>query len=400
MAAEVIRSFIPKLVTLISDCVQVVSDECLAKGLVTESVYRTVLESEETGKDKARTLLLAVKNSIEVDNTCFDLFLNILEGALPFRMRESLLSKLRNERATTCSALVPSTQDTQLVPRGELPRDSVLQQTHLLGRLEDTIRQHERACAEKKLLEERLKVKTEKYEKLKLRFEAMKNETQTSSAEDIAEVKSKMAVSESVITNLKARVEELEKTLEDQFMLVRRGRNTLTMKTKEMITEVAQVSHAATREKAEEEMRLIKREHELAIQEKDLRIRELEAKAEGTSTISVANPPDMIKHRHVPYLYRSIAKSKAEVEFDIEMPHWRNFGLQLGFSSEEMDGIRGNFVLNLMYTWIKWFPGDSRGSTTFATYSGLKTTLVKSGLGDVARDLISYEELEKCSEKH
>ena len=56
MEAEVINGFLPDLVTAISDCVQPVSDQCLAKGLIPDSVYKRVLESGGTSEDKARTL--------------------------------------------------------------------------------------------------------------------------------------------------------------------------------------------------------------------------------------------------------------------------------------------------------------------------------------------------------
>ena len=58
-----LKSFLPKLVTAISDIVQPVSDQCLAKGLIPEPVYNSVRRSRETSKDKARTLVLAVKTS-------------------------------------------------------------------------------------------------------------------------------------------------------------------------------------------------------------------------------------------------------------------------------------------------------------------------------------------------
>ena len=60
MEAKLIESFLPELVTAISDCVQPVSDQCLAKGLIPDSVYMRVLESGGTSEDKVRILVLAV----------------------------------------------------------------------------------------------------------------------------------------------------------------------------------------------------------------------------------------------------------------------------------------------------------------------------------------------------
>ena len=73
-----IESFLPSLITAISDCVQPVSDHCLATGLISSSVYDGVLESGGTSKDKTRTLILAVKTSTETDDRCLEILLNIL----------------------------------------------------------------------------------------------------------------------------------------------------------------------------------------------------------------------------------------------------------------------------------------------------------------------------------
>ena len=55
MEADVIMKFLADLVNTTSDCVQAVSDQCLAKGLITESIYRRrILESGGTSEDKAR----------------------------------------------------------------------------------------------------------------------------------------------------------------------------------------------------------------------------------------------------------------------------------------------------------------------------------------------------------
>ena len=64
MEAKIAENFLPDLVTAISDCVQPVSDQCLAKGLISDSVYKRVLESGGTSEDKARTLILFCKLSL------------------------------------------------------------------------------------------------------------------------------------------------------------------------------------------------------------------------------------------------------------------------------------------------------------------------------------------------
>ena len=153
MEAEVIKRFLPDLVTAISDNVPSVSDQCLAKGLIAKQVHERVLESGETSKDRARTLLLAVQNSTETDSRCLEIFLSILDEVLPRANRVKLLSDIRKEvteKVNTCKAVVPSAQAIQQLQPGELAKESALQQSSQLGRFEDSIRQHAHACAEKK----------------------------------------------------------------------------------------------------------------------------------------------------------------------------------------------------------------------------------------------------------
>ena len=54
----------------------------------------------------------------------------------------------------------------QLMPSEQLPRECVVLQTSLLGKFEDAIRRHERSCTEKSLIEEKLRVQSEEYQKI------------------------------------------------------------------------------------------------------------------------------------------------------------------------------------------------------------------------------------------
>ena len=239
MEAEVIRSNLPNLVTAISDCVQPVSDQCLAKGLIPDSVYKGVLESGETSEDKARTLILAVKTSTETDGRCLEILLNILEEQLPYGIRDKLLSAIRKEitdKSNTCREVIPLIHSVQLsIPSEQLPRETTAVYTQLLGKLEDSIRQHERACTEKKLLEQRLKAKSEKYESLKRELEVLQRENEETSAsirDSVDRTQSRILACESQIENLKTRIKKLEKYIEDQDMQAKRGRDTITTKIK------------------------------------------------------------------------------------------------------------------------------------------------------------------------
>ena len=140
MEAEVITNFLPNLITAISDCVQSVSDQCLAKGLISDSVYKRVLESGGTSEDKARTLILAVKTSTETDGRCLEILLNVLEEQLPHGIRDKFLSAIKkeiSEKSNTCREVALLTHSVQPIPSEQLPGESTAIHTQLLGRLED-----------------------------------------------------------------------------------------------------------------------------------------------------------------------------------------------------------------------------------------------------------------------
>ena len=76
---------------------------------------------------------------------------------------------------------------------------------------------------------------------------------------------------------------------------------------------------------------------------------------------------------------------------------WRYIGLNLGFRPGELLNIETKPSLfadaplswfgALLSEWLQWAPGDSRGSTQFATLKALKFALSESGLGAAASDL-------------
>ena len=406
MEAEIIKQFLPDLVRAISDNILSVSDQCLAKGLIAKQVHDRVLESGGTSEDRARTLILAVKNSTETDSRCLEIFLSILDEVLPRAIREKLLSEIRKEvteKVNTCKAVVPSSQAIQQLPPRELAKESALQQSRQLGRFEDSIRQHERACAEKNLLEERLKVKSEKCKRLKEELGSLRAQNQ-----EAANTQSRISACTIQIENLKKRIEELQKTIEEQGMQAKRGRNTVITQTKKLFDSLKIEKEALAARKAEAEIRLV-------VQEKDLKIRELQSEIESVqrkeasgSTSSGTVPTDLIKYYHVKHLYRSIMQIDSE---NYCLSQWKMVGSQLGFSDKELGDVPGKaddsiwnfsdeeynfdgeFFMLMLNEWVEWYPGDSRGSTKFATYSDLQNALIKAGFGNVARDLISYSEL-------
>ena len=417
MEGEVIKSFLPDLVTAVSDSVLSVSDQCLAKGLISETVYKRVLESGGTSEDKARTLILAVKKSTETDSRCLEILLNILDQELPFAIRDNLLSKIRKElteKANPSRAVVPLSKAVQQVPLGELSKETTLQQSSLLGKLEDSIRQHEHACAEKKLLEERLKVKTETCEILKGELETLKGQNQ----ELASNTQSRITACTKQIENLEKRIKELQKTIEEQNMQARRGRNTIITETKKAFDHLARQSQqeiqkreeehrAALRDaealatkKAEEEIKMKEREHKVVIQEKELKIKELEVESKQQKESlesSEVIPDDILKKENSGAIYNCI-----QCKHDKIISDWRDIGSQLGFYTQELEDINDKDITSI-YThfkemldeWLTWYPKDSRGSTSFPRYSTLIKAMINAGYGNVVPHLPSYEEIVK-----
>ena len=262
------------------------SDQCLAKGLIPDSVYKRVLESGGTSNDKARTLVLALKTTTETDNGCLEILLDILEKQLPYATKKKLLSEIRKELTEKAN----TTNTVQHLPSEELPRESALLKSSLLGKFEDAIRQHERACAEKSALEQKLKTKAEEHKILKQNTEASKN--QASSGQ--SGVADRITKCEHEIKAIKARVEELAHTIEEQGMNVKRDRIIVELKTEKML--------AASLEKVKEDMRVKECNFASIIREKDLKIKELELDAkerkESTRAPNVV-PSDILKQLHI-----------------------------------------------------------------------------------------------------
>jgi chromosome segregation ATPase len=356
-----------------------------------------VLESGGTSEDKARTLILAVKTSIETDSGCLEILLNILDRELPFTIKQKLTSEIRKEqveKANACKAVVPLSQTVQPVPSAELPREYTSLQSSLLGKLEDSIRQHERACAERGSLEEKLKIKSREHEVLKQEFEALKSQAQKASSIQ-SSLQNKLADCEQEIETLQGQVKKLEYTIEEQGMRVKRGRNTVMLKTEKMLAVVAQRSQAEAWEKAKEELKAKEREFTLTLQEMKVRIKELELDSmqhkKSSHSLNTV-PSDMLKSMHIKELSETIVRSKKILS------EWRKLGSQLGFTTEELDRIdcptSKNRLLEMLREWLRWYPGDSRGSTDFPSYTGLQNALVKAGFGHVIQYLSSYQQLQ------
>ena len=261
-------------------------------------------------KDKARVLVEAVKNSVAVDTTgsCFQLFLNVLDEELPYAMKDSLLLPLKEEVSKTiqeCQSVVPfharSAQSLALITNEEMTR----QQTSFFGRLEDAIRKHERVCNEKAQLEENIKVKEQENEELKAELNSLKHVDGGKSMEQLESTVSRIAACEADVSELREKVKELQSIIEEQSMLIKRGKSTmkqglmtLSHVAKKEITSAKESAEkketeykvqlleakrgeeelVKEKQKVEEELRAKVQalEHKVALQEKDLQIKDLE----------------------------------------------------------------------------------------------------------------------------
>ena len=242
MEAKIIEMFTPKLVVAVSDCVRSVTDACMADGLIPVETRDDILNSTVTSEDKTRKLLKAVKNCIEIDGILsFDIFLRILNGKLPERSRPKLLTDMRTELASEQGRITaPANEKTALVPTFNTGHEAMAPMRHgqlLLSRshetdvsrllyreqnpfiekLEESIREHERTIAEKKLLKEKL----EENERLKAQLASLLS---ISNASESQNTTASTSMTEADILQLKEKIKELEKKAEDLGMEITRYR--------------------------------------------------------------------------------------------------------------------------------------------------------------------------------
>ena len=386
MEAKVIEGFLPDLVIAISDCVQPVSDQCLAKGLIPDSVYKRVLESGGTSEDKARTLILAIKTSTETDGGCLEILLSILDKQLTYVIKEKLLSEIRKELTEKANTV----QTLHLLPSEELLRESAMLQSSLLGKFEDVIRQHERACTEKNILEERLKAKVKEYESSKQEFETLSSQSTAARSIHVPSTQSLITDCEHEIDTLREKIRKLEHTIEEQGMKVKRGRHIVILENEKLLEIIVKNTKSAIREEARRT-----EEHKFTVntQEMNSRIKESEHRIKEYESLQSHDmvPTDRLSEYEIRHLQFSGLQSIKR------SPHWRNIGSQLGFTTEELDGIEKDKtkdkLFKMLNQWARWYPGDRRGSNNFATYSGLQTALIKLGLMEIVCAMLPYTTL-------
>ena len=304
LEADIIKQFVPDLITAISDIVTVVSDHCLAKGLISESTSRRMLESSIGREERARTIVHSIIGCIKTDSSCFEIFLEILNEVLPFRIKEKLVSMLKKElddRSTMCKSVIPLSQSSQPILL-EDRLQCIQQQSSFLDKFENSVSQRASASTKKSLYEETLRGTIDESRRLRTKLDTLSQCDEANSLNDreIQSTRNRLSTCEAEMTNLRQRIEELECIIEEESMRARRGRNVLRVETKRLLEEFAhqsqdQLTIALRNKEQEHKQILIKREaeiqkkiqeemnlkikdleHKVALQEMEIKIKELE----------------------------------------------------------------------------------------------------------------------------
>ena len=266
--ADTLKEFIPDLVTAICDCVQSVSDQCLAKGLISQTTHERVLESRGTSKEQARILVLSVQNSTKTDEGCFEILLDILNEILPYRVKEKLLSEMRKDLAdhsgaSMRKALIPASLGTRFVVEDDRLQH-VQQQGFLFGKYESSMKKYAHASAEKAVYEESLQNKTKESGRLRSNLDTLRSQSSDVNSQEIDSTVERLSACEMEMTALKERIEKLEGVVQEEDMQARRGKSILMVGTKTFARMTEEQFAVILMEEKEEYKRLSKeREDEL-----------------------------------------------------------------------------------------------------------------------------------------
>ena len=205
---RVIQIFTPRLVCAISNNVHPVLDKCLSEGLITEGVYKKLLESVGS-EDKARFLLQAIKGSIQTDKRCFKIFVDVLEEKLPPAHRENFISEITDQ----LQKLYPKADDT----------DATQEQQYDIKAALTKVQELTEKCAqvshEKAIVEKELAAKIKENKELKAKLNVLEREGQH---EEIKKLKEKIEERESEIKELNITVKQKEAIIEEHRMHIKR----------------------------------------------------------------------------------------------------------------------------------------------------------------------------------
>ena len=345
--SETLEAFLPDLVTAICDDVQCITDQCLASGLISDSRRRRILELKGS-KDQARSLIQCVQNSTKTDSRCFEIFLDSLDKELPRLVKEKLLPGMRKDladRAIMRKAVIPVSR-SQLNSAVEDDRlQCIQQQSSLFGRYESSVKKYAHASAEKTLFEETLQNKTKESGRLR---EDLKSQSSEVDTKEIGRTMERLSACEMEMSELKERIKNLEGVIQEEDMQARRGKSTIMVGTKMFARMTDEQFAAALREKEEQYKRSLKeqeyelrrriqeemdakmkdlkhrvalqeRDNKMALQEKNLQIKELELRnARMQETISHPFPGNQLvlkssKYSSMPHAVPHLIRQNAKI---------------------------------------------------------------------------------------
>ena len=147
----------------------------------------------------------------------------------------------------------------------------------LFHKLEESMRQHAVACAEKNMLENKLQLKSEEIEQLRAE---LRNLTRRESDLNSESAEGKISACESEIADLKQRIKKLESTTEEQDMGVKRSKYTISMVFNNFIQDIKDERNKLVRQLSENNAKLAKAEkqHEANLKEKEQAVADMRAK--------------------------------------------------------------------------------------------------------------------------
>jgi phage shock protein A len=218
---RVIQLFTPELILALTGSVGSASDMCLAKGIISDSLHRKLLECTSS-EDKVRRLLQCTRSTINVDKRSYRLFLSILESTVPAAVKETLLSAIKEKYEELSKATdylnVGVVAGDHLVKEFESEEsDASTNFRVMVDQFKEAVKEHARACVEKEMLEKELEKKQEENEELKKELEIALI-AGGSDDENIRKLRERIAAYESEIKKMKESIAELDKKIEEYRM--------------------------------------------------------------------------------------------------------------------------------------------------------------------------------------
>jgi hypothetical protein len=219
---RVIQLFTPELIWALTGSVGNASDMCLAKGIISDSLHRKLLECSTSGEDKVRRLLQCARSSINIDKRCYKLFLSILESTVPAAVKETLVSAIKEKYEELSKATdylnVGVVAGDHLVKEFESEEsDASTNFRVMVDQFKEAVKEHARACVEKEMLEKELEKKQEENEELKKELEIALI-AGGSNDETIKKLRERIAANESEIEKMKESIAELDEKIEEYRM--------------------------------------------------------------------------------------------------------------------------------------------------------------------------------------